>query len=168
MIHSFSQMRLRGHDGAEQLPADQRNGREAETLGAAQSALDDEAVAGRRLAANDFAQVVGEVFQRREASGFCVEVAEVKAAAAFLAAMVKYSSRRSPLCHGNTRGAGAQFAETAAGSPRAVCRISGQCAERLPGQVRGETGPGEARWYRNQTWFELFSDVFNSCALRLT
>ena len=52
------------------------------------SALDDQPIAGQRLAADDLAQVVGEVLERREAAGFGVKMYEVKTPAAFLAAAV--------------------------------------------------------------------------------
>ena len=39
-----------------------RNGREVETLGAAKAGLDDQPITGQRLAADDFAEVVDEVF----------------------------------------------------------------------------------------------------------
>src|SRR5712664_3528598 len=61
-----------------------RNGREVEALDAASAALDDEPITGQRLAANDFSEVVGEVFERREAAGFAMKMDEVKAPAADL------------------------------------------------------------------------------------
>ena len=52
------------------------------------AALDDEPIAGQRLAADDLAQVVGEMLERREAAGFGVQMNEVETPAALLAAAV--------------------------------------------------------------------------------
>jgi hypothetical protein len=56
------------------------NGRwlEREALGARGRAFDRKAIAGKRLAANDVADVVGEVLERREAAGLRVQMREVE------------------------------------------------------------------------------------------
>jgi hypothetical protein len=59
---------------------------EREALAPGGAALDREAVAWERLAADDVADVVGEVPERREAPGLGVEIGEVEAPAIFLAA----------------------------------------------------------------------------------
>ena len=48
--------------------------------------LDRQTVAGQGLAADDVAQVVGEMLEWREAAGFGVEIGEIEAPAIFLAA----------------------------------------------------------------------------------
>jgi hypothetical protein len=63
------------------------SGREEETFGAEHPALNDEPVARQRLPANDVAQIMGEVLQRREAAGLGVEMNEVKTPAIDLAPM---------------------------------------------------------------------------------
>ena len=45
-----------------------RNGREVEALGAAKAAVDNEAIARQGLAADDLAEIVCKMLQRREAA----------------------------------------------------------------------------------------------------
>lgn len=55
--------------------------REEELLGAECPALDGQRIARQSLPANDVAEIMGEVLQRREASGLGVEMHEIKAPA---------------------------------------------------------------------------------------
>lgn len=63
-----------------------RTGHEVETFSAGDAALNDKLVARQPFAADDLAQVVRKMFQRREAARFGVKVFEVKTPAALLAA----------------------------------------------------------------------------------
>jgi hypothetical protein len=59
-----------------------------EALSAAQTALDNEAIARQGLAADDLPEIVGEMLQRREAARLSVQMNEIEAPAAGLASAV--------------------------------------------------------------------------------
>ncbi|EJN03492.1 hypothetical protein PMI41_02486 [Phyllobacterium sp. YR531] len=66
---------------------------EGEDFGAAEALLDGQAIARQRLAADDVAQVVGEVLERRERAGLGVEMREIEAPAELLlAAMLAHQA----------------------------------------------------------------------------
>src|SRR5579885_2652389 len=64
------------------------DGNESEAFRGVRRLLDGQPVAGQRLPADDLAQVVGEVLERREAAGLRVEIRNVEAPAGRLAATV--------------------------------------------------------------------------------
>src|SRR3546814_16371828 len=61
---------------------------EGQDFGTADALLDSQAVAGQRLAADDVAQVVGEMLERREPAGLGVEMRKIEAPAEPLLAAV--------------------------------------------------------------------------------
>src|SRR3546814_10369166 len=61
---------------------------EGQDFGTADALLDSQAVAGQRLAADDVAQVVGEMLERRETAGLGVEMRKIEAQAETLLAAV--------------------------------------------------------------------------------
>src|SRR3546814_16467238 len=61
---------------------------EGQDFGTADALLDSQAVAGQRLAADDVAQVVGEMLERRETAGLGVEMRQNEAPAEHLLAAV--------------------------------------------------------------------------------
>jgi hypothetical protein len=65
-----------------------RNGREVEALGAARTAVDNEAIARQGLAADDLPEIVCKMLQRREAARLGVQMNEIETPAAALASAV--------------------------------------------------------------------------------
>src|SRR3546814_4641863 len=69
---------------------------EGQDFGTADALLDSQAVAGQRLAADDVAQVVGEMLERRETAGLGVEMRKIEAPVELLLAAVLSTAEVQP------------------------------------------------------------------------